>query len=100
MRFNIMDKLKSMAEALAASTAPWLDKPTTPPISWAQTGDVISVVLADGRKVSATVQDVNALLFKPVGAQVIRPKLPPAAAPGKVIPAKSKAAMPKKQKKA
>ena len=34
-----------------------------PPISWAQDGEIVTVILADGRKVSASIQDVNKLMF-------------------------------------
>jgi len=63
-----MDKLslKAMAETIASGTPQHLGQPTTPPISWAQTGDIITVVLADGRKVSSTVQAVNQILFKQI----------------------------------
>lgn len=60
-----MDKLQAMAETLAANTQPWLGKPTVPPIAWAQNGEIVVVILADGRKVSANVQAINALVFKP-----------------------------------
>jgi hypothetical protein len=56
-------KLKEMAEALAASIPPHLGQPTSPPISWAQVGDQVIVILADGRKASASIQDINALMF-------------------------------------
>jgi hypothetical protein len=74
-----MDKfsLKSMAEIIASHTPAHLGQPTIPPISWAQVGDQVIVILADGRKASASIQDINALMFD----------LPPAAAPEK-IPAK------------
>ncbi len=71
--------VQTMAEILASHTPAHLGQPTTPPISWAQTGDIVSVVLADGRKVKASIQEVNEILFK---------ELPPAAAPKK--PAKPK----------
>jgi hypothetical protein len=70
-----------MATALAASQKPHLDRPTIPPISWAQDGGIITVIMADGRKVRATIQDINALMFQPtsevapiVGADGVRPE--------------------------
>ncbi len=54
------------AEALAASQTPYLSKPTTPPLAWHQKGEIVTVILADGRKVSATIQQINALMFAPV----------------------------------
>ena len=75
-----MDKLQAMATALAASIPPHLDRPTIPPISWAQVGDQVSVILADGRKVSASIQAVNELMFSQNLAQ--------APAPAKVRPEK------------
>jgi len=58
-----VDKLQAMATALAASIQPHLGLPTIPPIAWAQNGDIVSVVLADGRKVSASIQEINQLMF-------------------------------------
>lgn len=64
-----------MANALAASILPHLGQPTTPPTAWAQEGETVIVVLADGRKVSASIQDINALMFPPVvGADGVRPE--------------------------
>jgi hypothetical protein len=61
-----MDKtLKTMAEALAASIPPHLGKPTVPAIAWKQEGETVFVILADGRKVSASIQAINALMFTP-----------------------------------
>jgi hypothetical protein len=76
-----MDKLKEMATALAAGTMPHLGQPTLPPQTWAQNGDLVTVILADGRKVSANIQTINTLMFKqgiaskPVGA-VHEPPVP------------------------
>jgi hypothetical protein len=58
-----MDQLGKMAYALAASTPPYLDKPTIPPLDWHQEGDRVTVILADGRKVSASILEINALMF-------------------------------------
>ena len=72
-----MDKfsLKSMAEIIASHTPAHLGQPTIPPISWAQVGDQVIVILADGRKASASIQDINALMFPPVvGADGVRPE--------------------------
>ena len=69
-----MDKLQAMAEAFAASIPPYLDKPTLPPIAWAQAGETVIVILADGRKMHATVQEINTLMF-PVGATTGRPEI-------------------------
>ena len=63
IKVNHMDKLKDMATALAASIPPHLGKPTIPPIAWAQEGEILHVVLADGRKVSANIQAINELMF-------------------------------------
>lgn len=52
-----------MAMALALNTPSHLGKPTAPPISWRQDGEIVIVVLADGRKVSASIQDINAIMF-------------------------------------
>ena len=52
-----------MAEALAASCPSYLGKPTMPPISWAQNGEIVTVILADGRKVSASVLVINQIMF-------------------------------------
>jgi hypothetical protein len=59
-----MEKLQSMATALAASIPPHLGQPTIPPISWAQNDDFVTVILADGRKVAASIQEINLLMFK------------------------------------
>ena len=69
----IMDARKAiqkMAEVLAASIPPHLGQPTTPPISWAQNGDTVTVILADGRKVSASIEAINALMFAPAPVPV------------------------------
>ena len=64
MDHPLVDKrLRELAYALAGGTPAHLGMPTLPPISWAQTGDLVIVVLADGRKVSASIQDINALMF-------------------------------------
>ena len=55
--------IRSMAMALALNTPPHLGKPTAPPISWRQDGEIVIVVLADGRKVSASIQQINAIMF-------------------------------------
>jgi len=55
--------VKQMAEALAASIPLVHDRPITPPLAWAQDGDKVTVILADGRKVSASIQEINALMF-------------------------------------
>jgi hypothetical protein len=74
---NPVDKLKTMATALASSIPPRLGQPTLPPIAWAQAGEIITVILADGRKVSANIQEVNALMFaqnaaaKPVDDEMV-----------------------------
>jgi len=84
-----MDKLKAMAETLAANTPPWLDKPTTPPIAWAQNGEIVVVILADGRKVSANVQAINALMFEQkVAEPVAKPPAQPVSKPTSKPPAK------------
>jgi len=56
--------VQTMAEALAASCPSYLGHPTIPPISWAQNGEMITVILADGWKVSASIQAINTLMFK------------------------------------
>ena len=52
-----------MAEALAASCPSYLVHPTIPPISWAQNGEMITVILADGWKVSASIQAIKRVLL-------------------------------------
>lgn len=47
--------LKSAAFQLAESTPKYLDKDTLPPISWRQDGDILIVILADGRKIRAPI---------------------------------------------
>jgi len=56
-------ELKDMAFALAASFPPYLDQPTIPPLDWHQDGEIITVIMADGRKVKASIQDINKLMF-------------------------------------
>jgi hypothetical protein len=56
-------KLQELATALAASIPPYLDKPTIPPLDWHQEGDRVTVILADGRKVGAKIQEINELMF-------------------------------------
>jgi hypothetical protein len=43
--------LKAAAYVIAEATPMHLDKPTTPPIHWNQEGEVLRVLLADGRSV-------------------------------------------------
>ena len=69
--------LQGMAETIASGTPRHLGQPTTPPISWAQTGDIITVILADGRKVSSTVQAVNEILFQQIKIDEPTPPLAP-----------------------
>jgi len=58
------NQLKTMATAYAASIPPYLDRPTIPPQAWHQEGEIVTVILADGRKVSANIQAINALMFE------------------------------------
>ena len=51
-----------MAEALAASIPPHLAKLTSPPISWMQIGNDVTVILADGRKFTSSIQKINELM--------------------------------------
>ena len=71
-----------MAFTLAASIPSYLGQPTTPPIAWAQVGEIVIVILADGRKVSASIQDINKLMFVGVGDP---PAHKPVQAPAPVI---------------
>jgi hypothetical protein len=69
---KIMNKsLKELAYALAGGTPTHLGVPTLPPIRWAQNGDQVIVILADGRKISASIEKINELMFSQgVGAGV------------------------------
>jgi hypothetical protein len=58
-----MDKLQAMAEAFAASIPPHLGQPTLPPLKWSQEGEIVHVVLADGRMFEASVQSINKIMF-------------------------------------
>jgi len=73
---NSMDKLKDMATAFAASIPPHLGRLTTPPLDWHQEGEILTVILADGRKFSASIQEINALMFKQNGGAGIPPVRP------------------------
>ena len=55
--------LQDLAYALAAGTPEYLGRPTIPPIVWSQDGETVIVILADGRKVSASILEINALMF-------------------------------------
>jgi hypothetical protein len=66
-----MDKLQAMAEAFAASIPPHLGQPTIPPIKWRQEGEIVHVVLADGRMFEASIQEINHLMFE----QMIEPEV-------------------------
>ena len=70
--------IRSMAMALALSIQPVHDRPTAPPLAWAQDGDKVTVILADGRKVSATIQEINTLMFPPVVGAGLAPVHVPA----------------------
>ena len=48
---TIRSPLEQAAWALAEATPSYLGQPTTPPLSWRLEGDLLIVVLADGRKV-------------------------------------------------
>jgi hypothetical protein len=56
--------LEAMATALAASIPPHLGRPTIPPIDWHQEGEIVTVILADGRKVSASILEINRIMFE------------------------------------
>ena len=96
-----MDKLGKMAHALAASIQPHLGQPTLPPRDWAQTGEIVTVILADGRKVSASISDINKLMFsqgvqeempksKPTSPYPVKVKAPPSPKPAAKGGAKKK----------
>ena len=55
--------LQDLAYALAAGTPEYLGRPTIPPIVWSQDGETVIVILADGRKVSASILEINQLMF-------------------------------------
>jgi hypothetical protein len=72
--------LVAKATALAASQPSHLGQPTIPPLDWHQEGEILTVIMADGRKVSANIRDINVSLFddgdpirKSVGANGVRP---------------------------
>ena len=73
-----INSLAAKATALAASQKEHLGRPTIPPIDWHQEGEILTVVMADGRKVTANIRDVDALLFppqaKPVEKSVEKPE--------------------------
>ena len=100
------DKLKAMAMALAASIPPHLGHPTTPPTSWAQVGETVVVILADGRKVSGSIVDINRLMFdqkavvKDAKADLDQVEIPPLAAASPAAPLTKSITTPRKRKKA
>ena len=56
--FDLMDpKYKSAAFILAEKTPRHLNVPTTPPIHWRLEGEILRVLLADGRTVRAPLAD-------------------------------------------
>lgn len=71
-------ELNSAAYALAEATPKHLNQPTTPPIHWELEGDILRVLLADGREVRAPL--VNQ---KPIPAP--RPNPPSYSTPGKRV---------------
>ena len=90
-------ELKDMAFALAASFPPHLDQPTIPPLDWHQDGEIITVIMADGRKVKASIQDINKLMFdQNVGAGHRPAQKPVPSAPVVKIPIKPKGGKGKK----
>ena len=70
---TIAEKGWSMATALAASQPSHLGHPTIPPMDWHQEGEILTVIMADGRKVSASIPEITALMFEGVGANGVRP---------------------------
>ncbi|MGD0752825.1 MAG: hypothetical protein ABSA23_15630 [Anaerolineales bacterium] len=95
-----MEKLQVMATALAASIQPHLGQPTIPPISWAQDGDIVHVVLADGRKVSASIQEINQIMFtqKVVNEKIDLDNLEVDLSPKKAPAKRVKSAIPRKRR--
>ena len=69
---TIRSPLEQAAWALAEATPSYLGRPTTPPLSWRLEGDLLIVVLADGRKVRGPMP-----IPKPVQAKPSRPVIIP-----------------------
>ena len=78
-------ELRAMAEALAASIPPHLAKLTSPPISWMQIGNDVTVILADGRKFTASIQKINELMS--AKTLPVEPAAPVLVPQGKDVPA-------------
>ena len=75
---------KAAAYAIAEAAPRHLDQPTTPPIHWRVEGDILRVLLADGRTVRAPI--VEAQRFAPapsVKKQIEVPGFPVASLPVK-----------------
>ena len=71
-------KLKEAAFILAEKTPRHLDQPTTPPIHWRLEGEILRVLLADGRTVRAPLADqVKAKASPSVKKQAIAPVIAP-----------------------
>ena len=50
---------KTAAYAIAEAAPRHLDQPTTPPIHWRVEGDILRVLLADGRTVRAPIEEAQ-----------------------------------------
>ena len=50
---------KTAAYAIAEAAPRHLDQPTTPPIHWRVEGDILRVLLADGRTVRASIEEAQ-----------------------------------------
>ena len=68
------DPIKVMAEAVAKDAPSHLGKPAFPPLSWRVDENTLIVILADGRKVYASMDYIKTLLPDPK-KKVEAPKL-------------------------
>jgi hypothetical protein len=68
------DPIKVMAEAVARDAPSHLGKPAFPPLSWRVDENTLIVILADGRKIYASMNYIKTLLPDPK-KKVEAPKL-------------------------
>jgi len=90
--------LAAKATALAASQPSHLGQPTIPPMDWHQEGEILTVIMADGRKVSASIEAINLLMFSQgVGVDGVRSNAKPVQAPAPAKEQPEKPVTPRKR---
>ena len=74
---TIRSPLEQAAWALAEATPSYLGRPTTPPLSWRLEGDLLIVILADGRKVRGPMPIMQPVRSKSASALILKERVCP-----------------------